>query len=80
MTDQQITKTNNSTATTVADSIANGKNIPVLVAVGGALFLAILVFTEYALSKGYTPMVSFKGGFSLSFQQLKTPQLEYALN
>lgn len=80
MTDQQIKKTNNSTAAAVADSIANGKNIPVLVTVGGALSLAILIFTGYTLSKGYSPVVSFKGGFSLSFQQLKTLQLEYALN
>lgn len=69
MTDYQIANQTNapSTGAQIANSIVNGKNIPIITITGGIVLIALIGLQAYAIYKKVKTNISIKDGFSVSF-------------
>lgn len=80
MTNTQITNysQNTTVGTQIANSIANGKNVPVIAITGGVITFAFIGVLAYAIYKGVHTKVNVgKDGFTVSFEPEPDLRLTY---
>lgn len=66
-----------SPAAKITNSIANGKNVPIITVTGGIVALAFVGLLAYSIYKGVHTNVSIKNGLNVSFSPEPDIQLAY---